>query len=139
MVDRGWGPARLRGAQPKCARAHEDHASFDPPCFSGLELSCAPRATPTPAPLQIDLDFDGDDESRVLLLVHDTKPPFLEGKVGGGGRQQCARQVRCSCQPFPLETDLSKRQVWTVAHKMDGNVCDDPESRIMSTRKQVYC
>jgi len=32
--------------------------------------------------LQINLDFDGDEDSRVLLLVHDTKPPFLEGKVG---------------------------------------------------------
>ena len=31
---------------------------------------------------QINLDFDGDEDSRVLLLVHDTKPPFLEGKVG---------------------------------------------------------
>ncbi len=30
---------------------------------------------------QINLDYDGEEESRVLLLVHDTKPPFLEGKV----------------------------------------------------------
>eukprot|EP00967_Tisochrysis_lutea_P063798 scaffold82437_cov12-Tisochrysis_lutea.AAC.1 len=28
----------------------------------------------------INLDFDTDEDSRVLLLVHDTKPPFLEGK-----------------------------------------------------------
>ncbi|KAF5843773.1 P-loop containing nucleoside triphosphate hydrolase protein [Dunaliella salina] len=32
---------------------------------------------------EINLDFDADDDSRVLLLVHDTKPPFLEGKVVG--------------------------------------------------------
>ncbi|KAF6263292.1 P-loop containing nucleoside triphosphate hydrolase protein [Scenedesmus sp. NREL 46B-D3] len=33
---------------------------------------------------QVNLDFDDDDESRVLLLVHDTKPPFLEGKALSG-------------------------------------------------------
>eukprot|EP00200_Dunaliella_tertiolecta_P008619 CAMPEP_0202370528 /NCGR_PEP_ID=MMETSP1127-20130417/2125_1 /ASSEMBLY_ACC=CAM_ASM_000462 /TAXON_ID=3047 /ORGANISM="Dunaliella tertiolecta, Strain CCMP1320" /LENGTH=1402 /DNA_ID=CAMNT_0048966503 /DNA_START=21 /DNA_END=4229 /DNA_ORIENTATION=- len=32
---------------------------------------------------EINLDFDTDEDSRVLLLVHDTKPPFLEGKVVG--------------------------------------------------------
>ncbi|GFH10072.1 pre-mrna-splicing factor atp-dependent rna helicase prp16-like [Haematococcus lacustris] len=31
---------------------------------------------------EINLDFDGEEENRVLLLVHDSKPPFLEGKVG---------------------------------------------------------
>lgn len=31
--------------------------------------------------LQVNLDFDEDDDSRVLLLVHDTKPPFLKGKA----------------------------------------------------------
>jgi pre-mRNA-splicing factor ATP-dependent RNA helicase DHX38/PRP16 len=34
--------------------------------------------------LQVNLDFDDDDENRVLLLVHDTKPPFLEGKALSG-------------------------------------------------------
>lgn len=32
----------------------------------------------------MNLDFDTDKEERVLLLVHDTKPPFLEGKVFSG-------------------------------------------------------
>ncbi|KAL6760535.1 P-loop containing nucleoside triphosphate hydrolase protein [Haematococcus lacustris] len=32
---------------------------------------------------EINLDFDGEEENRVLLLVHDSKPPFLEGKVVG--------------------------------------------------------
>jgi len=27
-----------------------------------------------------DLDFDNDADVRVLLLVHDTKPPFLDGR-----------------------------------------------------------
>lgn len=78
------------------------------------------------------------ERCKTFHAVREHARVFSNGQAGGG-RQQCARQVRCSCQPFPLETDLSKRQVWTVAHKMDGNVCDDPESRIMSTRKQVYC
>lgn len=43
---------------------------------TSVRITC-PRA-------QVSLDFDADDDARVLLLVHDTKPPFLEGKVGGG-------------------------------------------------------
>ena len=30
---------------------------------------------------EVDLDFADDDDARVLLLVHDTKPPFLKGKA----------------------------------------------------------
>lgn len=26
------------------------------------------------------MDFDNDADVRVLLLVHDTKPPFLDGR-----------------------------------------------------------
>ncbi|KAI8444418.1 adenosinetriphosphatase [Phakopsora pachyrhizi] len=30
---------------------------------------------------QLDLDFDDEEESRVHLLVHDLKPPFLDGRL----------------------------------------------------------
>lgn len=30
---------------------------------------------------QAELDFDNDDDVRTMLLVHDTKPPFLDGRV----------------------------------------------------------
>ncbi len=30
---------------------------------------------------QANLDFDNDDDERVLLLVHDTRPPFLDGHI----------------------------------------------------------
>eukprot|EP00854_Cymbomonas_tetramitiformis_P018602 gene18602-22213_t len=30
---------------------------------------------------EVDMDFDNEDENRVQLLVHDTKPPFLDGRV----------------------------------------------------------
>ncbi len=31
--------------------------------------------------LQNDLDFDGDNDQRTVLVVHDTMPPFLDGRV----------------------------------------------------------
>lgn len=31
-------------------------------------------------PLEVDLDMNYDGDSRVLLLVHDTRPPFLDGR-----------------------------------------------------------
>lgn len=33
---------------------------------------------------QVELNFDEDEDARVLLLVHDTKPPFLAGQVVSG-------------------------------------------------------
>ncbi|KAL3679174.1 hypothetical protein R1sor_022130 [Riccia sorocarpa] len=30
---------------------------------------------------EIQTEFDDEDDSRVILLVHDTKPPFLDGRV----------------------------------------------------------
>ncbi len=29
---------------------------------------------------EVDTDFDNDADVRVLLLVHDSKPPFLDGR-----------------------------------------------------------
>lgn len=37
-----------------------------------LRLPCAP---------QNDLDFDADADVRTVLVVHDTMPPFLDGRV----------------------------------------------------------
>ena len=31
--------------------------------------------------MQNDLDFDGDNDQRTVLVVHDTMPPFLDGRV----------------------------------------------------------
>ena len=31
---------------------------------------------------EVDLDFETEEERRVMLLVHDTRPPFLEGVAG---------------------------------------------------------
>ena len=30
--------------------------------------------------LQVDTDFDNDNDARVVLLVHDAAPPFLDGR-----------------------------------------------------------
>ena len=29
----------------------------------------------------VDTDFDDEDENRITLLVHDQKPPFLDGRI----------------------------------------------------------
>ena len=36
---------------------------------------------------EVDLDFETEEESKVILLVHDTRPPFLENEVGLGGKK----------------------------------------------------
>lgn len=56
---------------------------------------------------EVDTDFDNDSDVRVLLLVHDTKPPFLDGRFlftkqkgegRGGGHQQGGASTRDACR-----------------------------------------
>jgi pre-mRNA-splicing factor ATP-dependent RNA helicase DHX38/PRP16 len=43
---------------------------------------------------KVDLDFDEDEDARVLLLVHDTKPPFLKGKAVLSSKAQVTLPLR---------------------------------------------
>ena len=43
---------------------------------------------------EIDLDFDDADENRAVLLVHDTKPPFLDGRVVFTKQQETVLPVK---------------------------------------------
>lgn len=43
---------------------------------------------------EIDLDFDDIEENRAVLLVHDTKPPFLDGRVVFTKQQETVLPVK---------------------------------------------
>lgn len=66
--------------------------------------TCTPEGSfiisPVRLPIsQVNLDFDMESESQVLLLVHDTKPPFLAGKVRGSAIswESCGTHVSACC------------------------------------------
>lgn len=79
----GFGASGL-GA---CWRAPDwAHAERAGPRTLCSKVESAKALNPAPHPLVVDppqaeLDFDNDDDVRVMLLVHDTKPPFLDGRV----------------------------------------------------------
>jgi pre-mRNA-splicing factor ATP-dependent RNA helicase DHX38/PRP16 len=43
---------------------------------------------------EIDLDFDDTEENRAILLVHDTKPPFLDGRMVFTKQQETVLPVK---------------------------------------------
>jgi pre-mRNA-splicing factor ATP-dependent RNA helicase DHX38/PRP16 len=58
-------------ASKKMASIHADHETWDE---NRLIASGVVRVR------QVDLDFETEEENRVMLLVHDMKPPFLDGR-----------------------------------------------------------
>ena len=58
-------------ASKRMASIHADHNTWDE---NRLVASGVVRVR------EVDLDFETEEENRVVLLVHDMKPPFLEGK-----------------------------------------------------------
>ena len=52
-------------------------------CLRSFPSPLLPRIYPPAGVVrmrEVDTDFDHDSDVRVLLLVHDTKPPFLDGR-----------------------------------------------------------
>ena len=45
-------------------------------------------------PVQVDTDFTNDDDVRAILIVHDTKPPFLDGRVSYTKQAQAVLPLR---------------------------------------------
>jgi hypothetical protein len=74
------------GCQPiPCVPLGElrDMSCCGPPC--GQTVALASLSLPWPSPgvvraREVDMDADLDADVRVLLLVHDTRPPFLDGR-----------------------------------------------------------
>ena len=44
-------------------------------------LSCVCTHVKRHSAMQVDTDFSNDADVRTMLLVHDTRPPFLDGRV----------------------------------------------------------
>ena len=60
-----------------------------------LPITPPPPSLPPKTPkTKVDLDFDDDEDARVLLLVHDTKPPFLKGKAVLSSKNQVTLPLR---------------------------------------------
>ena len=109
------------------------HAHARPPavlprcCTAGHPCPAARRAARPCYPVctagvvrmkEQDLDFDNDADVRVLLLVHDTKPPFLDGRFlftkQKGARRWGLGQLGCSRSLPPLLPCVARR-VWAPA------------------------
>jgi pre-mRNA-splicing factor ATP-dependent RNA helicase DHX38/PRP16 len=44
--------------------------------------------------ISVDTDFDDDQEARVQLLIHNAKPPFLDGRIVFTKQQEAVLSVK---------------------------------------------
>ena len=64
------------------------------------------------APAQVDTDFSNDDDVRAILIVHDTKPPFLDGRVSYTKQAQAVLPLR---DPTSDMAVIARRGRWPPA------------------------
>lgn len=60
---------------------------------------------------ELDMDFDNDADVRVLLLVHDTKPPFLDGRylfTKQKGELSLFHPLLCWCRTAPVSAAVDR-------------------------------
>ncbi|KAG2440689.1 hypothetical protein HYH02_010267 [Chlamydomonas schloesseri] len=76
---------------------------------------------------EVSLDFNDEDEARVILLVHDTKPPFLEGKVVNNKQADIV---------LPLKDPTSDMAV--IARKGSGLVKEVREKKEKNKSRQRF-
>ena len=66
--------------------------------------------------LQVDTDFSNDSDVRAVLIVHDTKPPFLDGRVSFPKQSQAVMPIRDSTSAMAV---IGKSQFITHLKKAE--------------------
>lgn len=70
---------------------------------------------------EFSLDFDEDNDRRVVLLVHDTKPPFLEGKALTGRGADVILPLKDPTSDMAVISRKGSELVKQVREKKDQN------------------
>lgn len=67
------------------------------------------------------MDFDKDDDVRAVLLVHDTKPPFLDGRVVFTKQSQAVLPLRDPTSDMAVIAKNGSQLVKEVREKKEKN------------------
>ena len=71
--------------------------------------------------VQVDTDFTNDDDVRAILIVHDTKPPFLDGRVVYTKQSQAVLPLRDPTSDMAVIARNGSQLVREVREKKEKN------------------
>lgn len=72
-------------------------------------------------PSQVDTDFSNDNDVRAILIVHDTKPPFLDGRVSYTKQAQAVLPLRDPTSDMAVIARNGSHLVKEVREKKEKN------------------
>ena len=70
---------------------------------------------------QVDTDFSNDNDVRAILIVHDTKPPFLDGRVSFTKQSQAVMPIRDPTSDMAVIARNGSHLVKEVREKKEKN------------------
>jgi len=71
--------------------------------------------------LQVETDFENDNDVRVVLLVHDTRPPFLDGRYVFTKQSEPVLPLRDSTSDMAIIAKNGSKLVKEVREKKEQN------------------
>ena len=71
--------------------------------------------------VQVETDFENDNDVRVMLLVHDTKPPFLDGRYVYTKQSEPVLPLRDSTSDMAVIAKNGSKLVKEVREKKEQN------------------
>ena len=71
--------------------------------------------------VQVDTDFSNDSDVRAVLIVHDTKPPFLDGRVSFTKQSQAVMPIRDPTSDMAVIARNGSHLVKEVREKKEKN------------------
>ena len=104
--------------------------------------------------MQENLDFDNDDDNRVILLVHDTHPPFLDGRYVFTKQSEPILPLKDPTSDMAViakngsrlvkeirekkEQNKSRQRFWEMAGSKMGKVTGNGKTCRSSARKDLW-
>ena len=104
--------------------------------------------------LQVETDFENDNDVRVVLLVHDTRPPFLDGRYVFTKQSEPILPLRDSTSDMAViakngsklvkeirekkEQNKSRQRFWEMAGSKMGKITGCPPLQL-ETIRPVSC
>lgn len=82
-------------------------------------LPCCDHVVTHAINAQVDTDFSNDDDVRAILLVHDTKPPFLSGKHVFSKQMKLVLPLKDPTSDMAIIAK-NVRQAWLISWEMVG-------------------
>ena len=106
------GATKIAGKSARASQLHADQSAWEDNRLVTSGIAAA-RVTQT--------EFDDEDEERVTLLVHNLKPPFLDGRVSYSAQQSMVATVRDGSADMAVNASNGSTLLKRLREKKDRN------------------